>query len=78
MWSVRDADWEEGYARLTAYVLHERRIPVATYAEDDGYRLGLWVATQRHRNRQKKVSAERIGRLEALPGWTWDTPWTRA
>ena len=44
------------------------RIPIS-YTED-GLRLGQWVGSQR--NTKKRLSTERISRLENLSGWTWD------
>ena len=37
----------------------------------DGFQLGAWAGTQRKYYKNGKLSAERIARLEALPGWVW-------
>ena len=39
----------------------------------DGYKLGTWVDTQRSRNSEQSLEADRRRRLQDLPGWTWDT-----
>ena len=77
-WDVIETQWEEGFARLEAYVADKGhgRVP-ANHVTGDGYRLGSWVNVQRtHHGRPRPdrvtMSSERKSRLEALPGWTWD------
>jgi hypothetical protein len=72
-WNPRDDAWEEGFRRLAEYTRQhgKARMP-QTYTEADGYRLGSWVTTQRTAHDKGTLSAERIKRLEALPGWSWD------
>jgi hypothetical protein len=45
------------------------RVPLS-YKTKDGFKLGLWVANQRHR--RDVTSGERQQRLEMLKGWSWD------
>ncbi|NBT27661.1 MAG: helicase, partial [Actinobacteria bacterium] len=76
-WDARDEQWEDGFARLEAYVSDtgDCRVP-KDHLTDDGYRLGQWVAVQR--TKRDTMPADRRGRLEALPGWTWhakETQW---
>jgi superfamily II DNA or RNA helicase len=71
-WDVLEADWEEGYERLSRYAVgYGQARPPSSYADADGFRLGPWVAQQRTFYRLHRMSAERIARLEAVPGWTW-------
>ena len=37
----------------------------------DGYKLGSWVTTQRHKHAKGTLNADRQRRLQDLPGWTW-------
>ena len=76
-WDLRDAWWEMGFAHLEEFVRHQRhaRVP-ALFKAVDGFQLGAWVDRQRGmhgkiRRGKGKLSAERIARLEALPGWVW-------
>jgi hypothetical protein len=71
--SPLDAAWEEGLSHLERFAARERhtRIPLAHL--EDGYRLGQWVSTQREAHRAGRLSADRAGRLEAVPGWDWRT-----
>ena len=70
-WDARDEKWEDGFARLEAYVAGKGdcRVP-RSHVTSDGYRLGNWVTDQR--TNRTNMPAERRSRLEALPGWVWD------
>ena len=70
-WDAIESQWEEGFARLEAYVADTGhcRVPRSHVTSDDS-KLGQWVRVQR--TNRTTMSAERRGRLEALPGWTWD------
>ena len=69
-WDVLEAQWEEGFARLGAFIErnHDGRVPPS--ATIDGYRLGAWVKKQRAN--RAVMSVDRQSRLQALPKWTWD------
>jgi len=74
--AVYDASWEEGFLHLVAFVEAHGRQPrqKETYA---GYRVGAWVVHQRHATvgprARSTMTPARIERLEAVPGWVWDT-----
>jgi superfamily II DNA or RNA helicase len=72
IWDVLEAQWEEGFDRLKAYVSENKhcRVP-QSYQCSDGYTLGRWVQQQRNFRKKDKLSAERIARLDAL-GFIWD------
>jgi superfamily II DNA or RNA helicase len=73
------AAWEEGYRHYREFVEHEghARVPVV-HEEEDGYRLGSWVAVQRRVSVNGKLDPERERRLREL-GWIPETyatpPW---
>jgi hypothetical protein len=69
-WSALEAKWDEGFGNLAEFVeKHGQAKVTQSHITPDGYALGSWVSTQRMK--KKKLSAERIARLEALPGWVW-------
>jgi len=43
-----------------------------SYIQKNGYKLGLWVMTQRQQYRQKRLTKRRQKALEQLPGWFWN------
>jgi hypothetical protein len=70
-WDAHADRWEHGFSRLVRYVESrgDARVP-APYTVD-GYKLGRWVVTQRHRHAKGTLDADRQHRLQQLPGWTW-------
>ena len=77
-WDVLEADWEEGFTHLKAFVerVGHARVP-AKWREGD-YGLGTWVEVQRRAFDKGTIRPERRARLEAVPGWVWnpqETDW---
>lgn len=70
-WNQLDAQWEEAFARLLAFVDTHGHARVGPSYIEDGYRLGRWVAIQRRRYAGGRFDSDRRARLEALPGWSW-------
>jgi hypothetical protein len=67
-----EVDWEEGFCSLERFAAREGHSRVPPNRVDDGYRLGQWIQIQRLAYRAGRLSPERIGRLESLPGWAWN------
>jgi hypothetical protein len=61
--------WEFWFGLLEAFKEREGHCRVLTIHEEDGCKLGVWVATQR--TRKESLSAERRQRLDDL-GFVWD------
>lgn len=81
-WDPVGALWEQGFTRLRRYVERERhtRVP-QTYCDEDGYRLGTWLNSQRSMFARGALPDDRVRLLEALPDWTWKAragKWDRA
>jgi hypothetical protein len=69
-WNPRTDQWEDGYARLQAFVARKGSARVPAQFVQDGFRLGGWVSKQR--SSRSTLSVDRLQRLEALRGWSWD------
>ncbi|MDH6291923.1 helicase associated domain-containing protein [Rhodococcus opacus] len=63
--------WEEGFGRLLEFIELYGHARVPQSHTVDGYRLGLWVHTQRVQHLKGAVDADHERRLQDLPGWTW-------
>ena len=73
VWDTKLAQWEEGFAELKHYCsITGNALVQSDYTSNSGYRLGAWVRNQRGQ-RLDKHTTEQKQRLEALPGWSWNT-----
>ena len=71
-WNRFESKWERGYSYCRRFVDEGGDInQVPSDLEYDGFRLLVWLRTQRSRKRAGKLSPERIRRLEEL-GLAWD------
>lgn len=72
IWENRqELRWEKSYALAKAYYEQNGNLDVpANYVTNDGFQLGHWLANQRQLrsglNRRKRLSPERIAKLDAL------------
>ncbi|QXE92797.1 Helicase associated domain protein [Geomonas subterranea] len=69
-WDTLIDQWDEGFRHLQEYVSREHHAKVPKTHIEAGFRLGAWVAWQR--SSKKKLSPERVKRLESVPGWIWN------
>ena len=56
---------------LRAFVEEYGEYPKQAGKRDGESSLGTWINTQRRAYKKGKLSQERVGALEALPGWKW-------
>ena len=72
-WNPVTEQWEEAFEHLQSYVNKYGNAKVSYgYVNPEGFRLGRWVSHQRDNKTNNLLSQDRIERLEALPGWSWD------
>jgi hypothetical protein len=76
-WDAREAGWDEGFSYLERFVARTGDARGTGEHREEGFPLGKWVKNQRSFYRASSLSADRIARLEALPGWTWDAQATK-
>lgn len=76
-WRLREesrrASWEESFLLLQRFAARTGHVRAPSQHNEDGVYLWRWVYGQRQAYRADRLTAEQIARLEALPGWTWDT-----
>lgn len=71
-WSPKEGAWEKGFAALTSYLAREGHTRVTHGHIERGVDLRTWIQMQRQYRKKNKLSADRISRLEAISGWSWD------
>jgi len=64
--------WEESCSATEDYVIEHGRTPSSEDSDPVVKRLGRWCSKQRMSKRAGTLSAERIARLESIPGWWWE------
>lgn len=71
-WSPHADDWESGFSHLQRYIETHGDSRVPRSYKQDGFRLGSWAGKQRDKYRKGNLDKDKIERLEATPGWSWD------
>ena len=77
--SKHSADtWEIGFACLQRFVAREGNALVPSLHEEEDYKLGPWVSSQRARYKNGRITPEQEAKLESFYGWIWsqlDVQW---
>jgi superfamily II DNA or RNA helicase len=70
-WSPTDDLWNDGYEHLSRYSAEYGNLQMKRgYICEDGFKLSDWIGSQR--KKRDKLTDERIQKLEALKGWSWN------
>jgi hypothetical protein len=72
-WDAADFAWNEMLARLEGFSAREGHADVPQSYSEDGVGLGSWVSHQRELYRSGRLPEQRVGRLEQIKGWRWDS-----
>ena len=70
-WDPNEDAWERSFAALTAYIEREGDARMPGSHVESGVKLLSWIQTQHRFYKENRLKADRIARLEALPGWKW-------
>jgi hypothetical protein len=71
-WNPHAESWERHFTTLLEFVAREGHARVPTDHVENGLPLAAWVIRHRQEHKAGKVPADRVQRLEGLPGWAWD------
>jgi superfamily II DNA or RNA helicase len=67
--------WPEWIEVLREYVAAEQLLPIykTVWTRPDGreWKIGNWIASQRHARKKGKLSEDQTQQLETIPGWKW-------
>ncbi|MET9041185.1 helicase associated domain-containing protein [Streptomyces mirabilis] len=66
-----EANPKRSVTALDAFAAREGHARVPHDRIEDGYPLGVKVASIRGKYRRGTLPAERVSTLEEIPGWTW-------
>ena len=70
VWDVHDEKWEEMYDLAKKYYLKYNNLLIKDYVIINGVKLGRWIRYQRKQYKARKLSEERIKKLEEI-GMVW-------
>lgn len=60
--------WDDNYQVLQSFVEENGHIPKWKATHND-IKIGYWCAAQRKSHKRGKLAANRIAKLDAVPGW---------
>lgn len=67
-----DLSWEVGYEHSLEFFRNNKHLKVPQFfVSDDGYKLGLWIGTQRYKAKKGLLKTDYIERLDAI-GFIWN------
>jgi superfamily II DNA or RNA helicase len=73
-WNPRGCSWDSSFGALENFVAETgHACPAQAFVDRGGHRLGAWVTWQRTLDSKGSLTPDQRSRLEALPGWQWNT-----
>lgn len=78
-WNAVESGWDRGFNEVVAWYSTNDRHPIIGVGGQEG-KLAQWVNCRRQDFKLGKLSDQRVVRLEAVPGWSWnglDERWKR-
>ena len=72
IWDVKEYQWQKSFAYLLEFNDEHGHCLVPRYFEQDGFKLGMWVKSQRNSYKAGTLSAEKEALLNSV-GFVWDT-----
>jgi hypothetical protein len=71
-WEPRAGLWGSACDETTAWMTEHGRTPSTTSQDETEARLGRFVSTNRRSRVSGTLAADRVARLAAIPGWSWN------
>ncbi len=72
-WNIREKRWATGYEYAKRFYEENGHLNVPQcYVTEDGYKLGIWIETQKVSNKNGKLAQSKINMLEEI-GIKWST-----
>ncbi len=72
VWNPFDEDFESQFTQLLDFLHRHGHINVPADYHDGGEDLDSWIQNQRSSYNRGRLPAEKVKRLEGIPGWKWD------
>ena len=73
-WNALEVEWQRNYKLLQNYIKREGNARVPARHKEEGFSLGGWVDLQKRNYEKRKLSQDKIDKLEMYKnkGWVWD------
>ena len=73
IWDIHEDKFQTGLRKIKAFLKNNKGKEILkSHVDEDGYRLGNWVGTQRTKHKKGTLSKEHFKQLDDIRGWVWD------
>lgn len=75
-WSV-ESKWDKHLSNMREFAMKQNRYPLEDAEDIEEKKLGIWLKNQKRAKinpKGRKLTEERIKKLESLPNWEWGMP----